>query len=750
MTMAHQQRDDEEEAAGGLGSERLLSALRRRLRLALLIALTVSAGAMVIAKQLPNRYEAAAVIQIDPRKKSISNIEGALSELRVDQATIDSEVEVVRSRAILTRTIDILGLRTDPEFAGPTALRRLAMRLGLDSYMPGGATMPPPTPAAAADGTPAAAAPARTGGDEIAVALSDKLKVTRVRSTLLIEVRASSADPAKAARIANTIAEVYLADQLDQKSRAATVASDLLEEKIATIRTKLVDAERRVETYKAEHGIIDTEGGVTLSEKQIARLMEQTVNARNTTAEARAKYEQAQKLARSGDSGTSLADVLQSNTIRNMKEQLGTAHRRAAELSTKYGPNHPEIRKVRAEISEAQAALETEGAKLVANLRNEAETAEERERQLNANLTALKTHQISSKDDSVELKQLEREAQTTKQLFETLLVRFKQTSETRGLQLPDARIVEQADPPLFPVAPKRKQIAIAGLIGGILAGMMAALAADLLTNGLARPEDVEHVLELAHLSSLPRVPPEPASGAEPMRAMRLVVADPIAPFTEAIRAAKREIDLRRISRRARVIVVASSLPNEGSSVVASNLAHHYALAGANVLLVDGDLRRAGLSRLLGGNRGIGLLEALSTGRAVEDAILRDATTGLHFLPAMGPAPVRLSSPELLASPRMHATLDSLRRQFDTIIIDAPPLLPVLDGRILADHCDQIVMVMTWRRTPKQMARRALKALGANAPKILGVVVNEVDDDLIADARGMGGGAAPVVLLGHAA
>lgn len=129
MTMAHQQRDDEEEAAGGLGSERLLSALRRRLRLALLIALTVSAGAMVIAKQLPNRYEAAAVIQIDPRKKSISNIEGALSELRVDQATIDSEVEVVRSRAILTRTIDILGLRTDPEFAGPTALRRLAMRL---------------------------------------------------------------------------------------------------------------------------------------------------------------------------------------------------------------------------------------------------------------------------------------------------------------------------------------------------------------------------------------------------------------------------------------------------------------------------------------------------------------------------------------------------------------------------------------------------------------------------------------------
>lgn len=755
MTVARQNSDDEEEAGGGLALDRLLSALRRRLRLMLFVALSISIGTIIVAKGLPNRYEAAAVIQIDPRKKSISNIEGALSELKADQASIDSEVEVVRSRGILVRAIDILGLRTDTEFAGPSTLRRLIRQLGIERWLPGkpvaeqdAAAAPPPEPpdskSMVMKGMPAQVGPER---DEIAVALSERLRVARVRSTLLIEVRATSADPAKAARIANTIAEVYLADQLEQKSRAASVASQLLEQKIAAMRTKLAEDEHRVETYKARHGIIDTEGGVTLSEKQLARLMEQTVNARNASAEARAKYEQAAKLARTGDAGGSLAEVLQNATIRLMKEQLGTVQRRAAELSTKYGPNHPEMRKVRAEEAEAKAALDGEISRLVTNLKNEAETADERERQLDASLNALKARQVTSKEASVELKELEREALTTKQLFESLLTRYKQTSETRGLQLPDARIVEQADTPLYPAAPKRKQIAFLGLVGGLLAGILAALGADLVTNGLARPEDVEHVLELPHLSSLPHVPPRLAAGV-PIETLRLVVADPIAPFTEAIRAVKREVDVRRTSRRARVIVIASSLPGEGSSIVASNLAHHYAIAGGNVLLVDGDLRRGGLSRELGGTRGFGLLEALGTDRAVEGAILRDATTGLHFLPATGPAPVRLSSPDLLGSARMHAMLHDLRDQFDTIIVDAPPLLPVIDGRILADHADQIVLVMTWRRTPKQMARRAVKTLGANTGKILGVVVNEVDDDIIADAHGAN--ARPQPSLGRAA
>lgn len=738
MSAAQQQMDDEDETGSGISAERLLSALRRRSRLTLFVWFIVTLVTVTIAKTLPPRFEAAAVIQIDPRRKAITGLEGQ-SDVRAELASIDGEVEIIRSRSILVRTIDILGLREDEEFAGAPFTRLLAIKFGLDRFLP-----PRPTALAAPaetndpiasviKGQPSHTVPER---DDIAVALSERLKVSRVRTTLLIEVRVSSRDAAKAARIANTIAEVYLADQLDQKSRLAAAASSMLEQKLEALRSKVVEAERNVESYKAEHGIINAEGGSTVNEKQLSRLVEQAVNARNTSSEARARYELAQKLAHNGDANTSLADVLQSNTVRVLKEQLVATQKREAELSAKYGANHPEMRKVHAEVLETKRSLDAEVPRLIANLKNEADTAEERERQLNASLGELKARQVTNKDDSAELKQLESEAQTSKALFDALLTRYKQTSETRGLQLPDARIVEQADTPLYPASPKRKQIALIGLIGGLLAGIMAALAAELLTKGLARPEDVESVLDLTHLSSLPRVPRAAGDADDPAQAVRLVVADPIAPFTEAIRGVKREIDVRRTSRRARVILIVSSLPNEGSSVVASNLAHHYAIAGGNVLLIDGDLRRAGLSRELGGTRGLGLLEALSTPRQAEEAILRDATTGLHFLPAMGPAPVRLSSPELLGSARMHQTLDRLRAQFDTIIIDAPPLLPVLDGRILADHADQIVLVMTWRRTPKQMARRAIKTLGGNTAKILGVVVNEVDDDIIADAQGL--------------
>jgi capsular exopolysaccharide synthesis family protein len=402
---------------------------------------------------------------------------------------------------------------------------------------------------------------------------------------------------------------------------------------------------------------------------------------------------------------------------------------------TKYGPNHPDMRKVRAEVQEARAGLDAEMERLIASVRNDYEVAEERERQLTANLDALKGQEVDTKSASVELKELEREAATSKQLFEALLTRYKQTTETQGLQLPDARIVERADAPLFPAFPKRKQLAIVGFAGGLAAAIALALVLELMTPGIGRLEDVEHVLEITHLSSLPRTQAQPHAEIEPMRSVRLVVADPAGAFAEAIRGARREIDIRRHVGAPRIILVASSLPGEGSGVVASNLAHHYALTGTRVLLIDGDLRRATLSRQLATQRQTGLVEALGAGTPVEHGILRDATTGLHFLPAMGPAPVRMSSPEMLQSPTMQASLAGLRRQFDTIIIDAPPLLPVIDGRILADQADQLVFVLAWQRTPRQLAKRALKSLGFNQEKVLGVVVSEVAPEAIADAAG---------------
>lgn len=733
-----------DEGGGGPNLDRVLSAVRRRWKIPALTALALGLLAAASASMMPNRYDAAAVVQIDPRKKTISNLETVVSELKADAATVESEVEIIRSRSIALKVIDILKLRDDAEFERASPLRRLANQIGLEHLL--GDAEPErddvsrlldrkdPIGSLIEPRVPGLAEPER---DEVAVAFAERLRVGRVRSTLLINIRFSASDPVKAAKIANTIADVYISEQLAAKSRAAGQASSMLEDKLEHMKIKLSDAERKVEDYKAKHNIFDLEGQI-LSEKQLARLMEQTVVARNASSEARAKYEQGQKLLKKGETGGAIAEVLQSHTVRLLREQLAKATRHEAELATKYGPRHPDIQKVRAEVADSEAQLAAEIERQVSNLKNELDVAEHRERQLTSSLEALKGQQVIAKDAGVELKDLQREATTTRQLFEALLARYKQTNETQDLQLADSRIIEHADVPLFPAAPNRKQITLLALVAGLAGELGLVLVLEFATSGIGRPEDVERVFDLAHLSSVPWAS-RPGEIFDRMRTIRLVVAEPASPYAEAIRGARREIDVRRTGRSARLIQVVSSLPGEGASVVASNLAHHYAMTGQRVLLIDGDLRRANLTRELAADRPTGLLEALASNSPVETAILRDGRTGLHFLPACGPLPSHLSSAELISSPAMGTALESLKLQFDTIVIDAPPLLPVIDGRVLADHADQIVFVMTWRKTPKQLARRALKCLGFNHRKVVGVVMNEVDPAILEDSRSIGSG-----------
>ena len=331
---------------------------------------------------------------------------------------------------------------------------------------------------------------------------------------------------------------------------------------------------------------------------------------------------------------------------------------------------------------------------------------------------------------------MEREAATSKQLFEALLTRYKQTSETQGFQLPDVRIVEQADIPLYQASPKRKQLVVIGSITGLVIGVALALLLELMAPGIARSEDIERVFELSHLSSVPAAIAGDGSNLAPSKAVRLIVAEPASAFADAIRNARRALDMKRQSTAARVILVTSSMPGEGAELIASNLAHHYAMTGARVLLVDADMRLQPLTRQLAPARQTGLLELLAARQPVEGGILRDGLTGMHFLPACGPSPAPTSVPEVLSSVGVAAAFASLRQRFETVIVSVPPLMPVIDGRILADYADQIVFVMTWQKTPKQLAKKAIKTLGLNEQKIAGIVLNDVAEAALREAEGL--------------
>ena len=288
-----------------------------------------------------------------------------------------------------------------------------------------------------------------------------------------------------------------------------------------------------------------------------------------------------------------------------------------------------------------------------------------------------------------------------------------------------ARIVEPAYMPRHPAGPKRARIVTTVAVSTFVLMLMIAVLLE--RAALSRNRNVEKVLACPHMSSLPTVASREDANALARNA-RLILAEPECRYAEAVRNVCRELSARANGETGRVILVTSALPGEGAEAFASNIAHHLAIAGQTSLLVDCDFRAKGLTRQLTPQNASGLLDQVASHSPVEDAILRDGLTGVHFLPASGPAPVQLTIPTVLRSVEFSAAFGHLKARFPTIVLSAPPLLPFADAQALADLADQIVFLTAWQRTPRDLARNALISLGANQRKVVGAVLTDIADE----------------------
>jgi succinoglycan biosynthesis transport protein ExoP len=399
-----------------------------------LIVGLVGAVSAVALSLMPNQYAAVALVHIEPRDKKIAPIDSVIPGLKGDTVTIESEVETLRSRTLLLKVIDKLGLRSDPEYVGPTEMQKLFVNLGL-------ARAPAQPPAA----TPAQAAP--LGGqprpDWVLAIVQSKLRVGRVRNTLVMSIEYTSTSPAKAMRIANAIADTYIEAQLEAKQEAQRRATAMLSERVATLAEKLARSEQRLTRFMADNDIYITEGHELL-ERQLTREMEETVKAQANVSQVRARYQKVQQMMRDGADIESISDVLNSQTIRQLRNALSKSERRMAEAKARLGPKHPTMAQIRADHALARQALKLEAAKIIANLRQERDIAESRE-------TNLAKEEIKqSKKQQVKLRELTRDVEATRQLYEALLSRSKQTAATAGLHTP---IHASSSTPEFRLAP---------------------------------------------------------------------------------------------------------------------------------------------------------------------------------------------------------------------------------------------------------------------------------------------------------
>ncbi len=686
---------------------RHIALFRRRLRLFVGIALAVFVACIIITLQIKPRYTATAVVMLDPRQEKVVDIEQVLSGAPMDAAAIDTQVEVLKSRALAEKVVSALHLEQDPEYNPPH-------RASLLSFL---------QPAKDSN------SPEVQAGQHAALVdrVLSQLKVARSGLTYVINVSFQSHSPTKAALIANTFADRYLLEQLDAKFEATRRASDWLNSRLAGLRDQVEQAEAQVQAYRSEHGLMaSSEAGATITQQEISNLNTTFASAKAEQAEAEAKLSTAKQQLARGSSGDDLGDALSSPVIAQLRQQRATLSGQVADLSGKYGPRHPEMLKAQRQLADIDAQIQSEIHRVTSNLEAQAQVARQRAASIGGSLNNSKGSLASSNAASVKLNELQRNADSVRTLYQSFLDRFKQTTAQQGIEQSDARVVSRAKTPNAPSFPSIPINAAIGLVFGLAAAILTMMVVEALESGLYTSEDVEKLLGVPHLGSIPTASTtmDNRRGQKAkVSPTRYVVDNPLSSFSEAFRNLRTSILFARIGEPVRTVAITSSLPGEGKTTTCICLGRVMAMGGTSTVVVDCDLRRRTVNRLFAEEPAVGLLEVLGGTATLDEALIRDEATGAYFLPLAKSA---YTPKDVFASAAMDRLLEELRRRFEVTLLDTAPVLPVADTRALAPKADVVIFLSQWKRTPRKAIENALKQLESVGAHVAGVGLTQVD------------------------
>ncbi len=684
---------------------------RRRGAMAGVFFLVLVAVTLYVFQVTP-RYTAATMMVLDLRQSKVVDMEAVLSGMPKDVAAIRSEIDIIQSRTLLDRVARKLRLDQDPEF-NPA----LQEDTGPPFYQP------------ALDwlkGLWPGEEPLQPGPEEQAAllqrsiidSLAGELKVENPRQSYTISLSFISISPKRAADIVNTVAELYLTDQMEAKFEATRRANEWLAERLEDLQAEVNTAELAVQELRKRGNLVQARGSTVL-EQQIAELNAQLIMARVDKSQAEARLRGAQEaVSRAGGTG-SLSDVLASPIIQRLRADEAALQRKVAEVSQRYGPRHPEMIKINAELADVRGKLAEETNRVVESLSNELEVATAKEQALRNSLNELRGQTSSALQAEVELRELERQAQSARVMYENFMERFRETGEQDALHRPDARIISWAEAPDRPSSPRKTMALGLGAVAGMMLATMTAFLLEALDRGFRTADQMEKATGLPVLGMVPSVARRKGFPDE------FVMDKPHSAMSEALRGVRTAIHLCNVDHPPKTVLVTSSLPMEGKSTLCLSMGHLTAISGAKTLLIDADLRRAALAKRVN-------LETLPKSRIedvlrgeadLQEAIAVDKDSGLHLLLAHGRTP---SAGELLGSKRMAGLLRDLAKVYDLVIIDTPPVMGVADAWSLARSVDALIYVVRWSETPREMVRSALNQMRNLDIRISGIVMTQVD------------------------
>ena len=679
--------------------------------------LLITAAVLLVVFQLTPRYTASAQVLIDPRERKVADVEAVLSGLSSDASTIESQIQVIRSRMLAERVIDQLGLERDPEFNA--ALRQPGWTSSSLDWVKG------LLPGEAVEET-AEQRQERERSEVVDVYLED-LAVSQVgRRSFVIDISFTSENPRMASRVANTLSDLYLVEQLEAKFEATKRATDWLNERLGALRERVEGSEGLVEAYRAEHGLVVAAAGVTIDEQQLSAINTQLTVSRADLAEKRARFRHVNELLQSGAGVESLAEVLASEVIGDLRQRQAELAREQAELESRYGDRHPHMIKIRAQHTDANQQIESEVKRIVGNLEHEVSVAHSRTRSFKTSLDQLRGRRSSEQVARIRLRELERESKANRTLYESFLGRFKETSQQSGIAEADARLISRAAVPVNPSYPKKGLFAVVGLLFSVGVAFVAVFVLERLDNGFRTGAQLEQTLGLPHLASVPELSVQDRTVAgETLAPETYVLAKPLSAYSEALRSLRSAVLLSNVDDPPRVIVLTSALPSEGKTTMALSLGRSAAASNVRTIVIDADLRNPSVARTLGLKPKAGLVEYLAGQVSLDEVLIVDEASGLFVLPAIaGSSPA--SPPDLIGSASMRSLLEKLKTEFSLVLLDSAPVLVVSDTRILGQISDKLVFIVQWEKTPRGATEEAVHALRQFDVDIAGVVFSRLD------------------------
>ncbi len=694
--------------------DKVISALKRNALLITYITIAVFGLGILSILTSTKRYTAETQVLIDSIQANVVQDVSSGNTRSFETAAIDSQVEIIGSQNTALMVIKALKLQSDPDF--------------FDQSIPENEIDPV----------------ARS--EKITEILLRNLQVRRVGQTYVLSISYTAKNAEKAANIANAFADAYINGQLDARFDSSSRAAEWLQHRIGALRKKYLAAEEAIQTYRYKNQLIDTSGGKLVNDQQLTEVNTQLIAARAQTSGLKAKYEHVQAIIKTGNANAAVAEALDNTVVNNIRAKYLDTNRRMSDLAAKLGNNHKTVVRLRNELGQYERIIFKELQRIAESYGSDFEIAKVREESLEKSLDDLIKVNVSNNSAQITLRELEREADTLKQLYESNLQGYEKLAQIQSFPVTEARIITKATKPLSPSHPKVKMVLAISLILGLGTGFMVALFREMRDKSLRTGAQMRDILGIKFLGFLPLIHSTTLSEKDDDAALtltepaqshtfnmlqptsRFVLDHPLSMFSETLRSIKTAIALKLKPKANNCVVIGiiSSLQSEGKSTLAANLGLYLAKTKKPTLLIDADLRNPSLTRNNVAGVHVGLSDILENDAIFDDVVLHEMASGLDLLPsALHDAEFGLDA-NLLSSEGLNALINSVASKYNYIILDLPPMALTMDVFDIYGSVDGFILVAEWGKTSIDTVSDCLLQNELVAEKIIGGVLNKAD------------------------